>query len=88
MTIVTAQRATAQRDTTMAMGDDDNDVNGDGTTGNKVDVDSGGATSDDNGVDDNGYDDDDGNSKGAMVSSATGYDDDNDGHGRRRQRRW
>ena len=34
--------------TTMAMGDDDNDVDGDGATGNVVDDDSDGATGDDN----------------------------------------
>ena len=34
--------------TTMATGDDDNDVDGDGATGNVVDDDSDGATGDDN----------------------------------------
>ena len=47
---------------TMATGDDDNVVDGDGATGNKVDED--------------GNDDDDGDS--AMGSGATGYDDNDD----------
>ena len=34
--------------TTMAMGDDDNDVDGDGTTGDEVDDDGDGAMCDDN----------------------------------------
>ncbi len=39
-TMATARWATARRDTmAMATGDDDNDVNGDSATGNKVDDD-------------------------------------------------
>jgi hypothetical protein len=38
----------------MATGDDDNDVDGDGATGNKVDDDGDGATGDYNDNDDNG----------------------------------
>ena len=55
----------ARRDTkttTMATGDDDNDVDGDGATGNEVDDDGDGATGDDN--DD---DDDDGDARWAGV---------------------
>ena len=55
----------------MTTGDDDNDVNGDGTTGSKVNDDGNGVTGDD--------DDDD----GATGSGATGYYDDDDGNGRR-----
>ena len=73
--------------TTMATGDDDNDVNGDGTTGNEVDDDGDGATGDNNDDDDDGGDDVDGDGNSTMGSGATGYDNDNDGDGRRRQRR-
>ena len=50
--------------TTMATGNDDNDVDGDGATGNKVDDDGDGATGDDNEDDNDGNNDDnrDGNS--------------------------
>ena len=50
--------------TTMATGNDDNDVDGDGATGNEVDDDGDGATGDDNEDDDDGNNDDnrDGNS--------------------------
>jgi hypothetical protein len=65
---------------TMAAGDEDNEVNGNGATGNKVDNDGDGAMGDDNDNDDNGDhdDDDDGNSDGniAMGNEATGYDND------------
>ena len=65
-------------------GDDDNDVNGDSTTGNEVDDDGDGATGDDNDNDDNGDHDGDGDGDGMMGSGATGYDndDDDDGDGR------
>ena len=61
---------------TIATGDDDNDVDGDGATGNETDDDGDGATG--NEVDDDG-------------DGATGNDkdDDNDGEVRGRwQRRW
>ena len=50
--------------TTMATGNDDNDVDGDGATGNKVDDDGDGVTGDDNEDDNDGNNDDnrDGNS--------------------------
>ena len=50
--------------TTMATGNDDNDVDGDGATGNKVNDDGDGATGDDNEDDNDGNNDDnrDGNS--------------------------
>ena len=54
-----ARRATAQRDmmtTTMVTGDDDNAVDGDGTTGNEVDDVGDGATGDNNDNDDDGDD--------------------------------
>jgi len=67
----------------MAMGDDDNVVNGDGAMGddNEVDDDGDGATGDDNDNDDNGNHDcdGDGDGDGAMGSGATGYNDDDDG---------
>ena len=77
----------------MVTGDNDNDVNGNGTTGNKVDDDGDGTTG--NKVDDDGDgatgddndDNDDGDNDGAMCSGAMGYDDDDDGDGRRRRRR-
>jgi hypothetical protein len=65
--------------TTMATGDDDNAVDGDSATGNKVDNDCDGATGD--------YNDDDGDGDSAMGSGATRYGDDNDGGVRRQQRR-
>ncbi len=55
MTTATARRATARRDTTMttmATGDDDNDVEGDGATGSEVDDDGDGVTGDFNNDDD------------------------------------
>ena len=54
--------------TRMATGNDDNNVNSDGTTGNKVGDDGDGARGDDNDGDDN----DDGYGDGAMGSGATG----------------
>jgi len=44
----------------MAMGDDDNDVDGDDATGNKVKNDGYGATGDDNDNNNDGNDDDNG----------------------------
>ena len=65
------------------MGDDDNDVNGDGATGNKVDNDGNGVTGYNNDDDNNnGDDDDDGNGDGTMGSGAIGYDNDDNGDGR------
>jgi hypothetical protein len=64
---------------------DNNDVNGDGATGNEVDNDGDSATGDDN--NDNGNDNDDGNDgdgDGVMGSSAMEYNDDGDGNGGRR----
>ena len=59
----------------MATGDDDNDVNGDGATGNEVNDDGGGATGDDNDDDDDDYgdDDDDGDGDVTMGSGAIRY---------------
>jgi len=68
--------------TTMATGDDNNDVDGNGMTGNKVGDDGDGAMGDDNDNNDDGDDDDDGDGDSAMGSGATGYDDDDDGDGR------
>ncbi len=61
--------------TTMAMGDDDNDVDGDGATDSEVDS----ATGDDNNEGDDGDDNNDGNGE---VDG-----DDGDGQQRRRWRR-
>ena len=66
--------------TSMAMGDDDKNVDGDSAPGNKVDDDGDSMMGDDKDDDDN----DDGD--GAMGSGATGYNNDNDGNGGRRQR--
>ena len=53
----------------MATSDDDNDVDGDGATGNEVDDGGDSATGDDdNNSDDDGDDDDDGECNGAMGS--------------------
>ena len=65
--------------TTMATGDDNNDVDGDGVTGNEVDDDVDGAMGDDNADDDDGNDNDGGDGDGTMGSGAMGYDDDDDG---------
>ena len=74
--------------TMMAADNNDNNVDGDGAMGNKVDDDGDNATGDDNGNDDDGDDDNDGKGNGVMGSGATGYDDYNNGNGRhRRQRR-
>ena len=60
---------------TMATGDDDNNVDGDGVTGN------------DNDANVDGNDGDDGDRDSTMGSSVMGYDDDNDGNWQCRQRR-
>ena len=52
----------------MATGDDDNDVNGDGTTGNEVGDDDDGAVGDNNDENDDGNDDDDRDGNSAMGS--------------------
>ena len=65
--------------TTIGTGDDNNDVDGDGATGNEVNDDGDGATDDDNDDKDDGNDDDNGNGDGAMASGAMRYDDDDDG---------
>ena len=49
--------------TTMATGDDDNNVDGDGMTGSEVDDDGDGVTGDDNDDDDDGDDDDNGDGR-------------------------
>jgi hypothetical protein len=72
--------------TTMATGDDNKDVDGDGATGNEVNDDGDGATGDDNDDEDDGNDNDDDDGDGAMGSGATRYDDNNDGERRRRVR--
>ena len=58
------------------MGDDDNDVDGDGATGNKVDNDGNSRMGDANDDYDDGNNNDDGNSDGVMGSGAIGNDDD------------
>ena len=73
-----ARRATVRRDTlttTMAMGNDNNPVDGDSAPGSEVDDDGNGMAGDDNDNDD-GDDDNDGDGDGAMGSGATGYNDD------------
>ena len=77
---VTARRDT--KSTTIATGNDDNIVNGNGATVSEVSNDGDCVTSDDNYNDDDG--DNDGNGNGVMGSGAMGYDDDNDGNGRHR----
>jgi len=57
---------------TMATGDDDNDVDGDGVTGNEVDDDVDGATGNDNDNDDDGYDDNDGDGDGTIGRNRIG----------------
>ena len=52
----------------MATGDDDNNVDGDGATGNEVDDDGDGAMGDDNDDDDDGDADDNGDGDGAAPS--------------------
>ena len=60
--------------TTIATGNDDNNVNGDGTTGNEVNDDGNGATCNDNNDDDDyGDGDDDGDRDVTMGSSAIRY---------------
>ena len=78
--------------TTMLADDNDNNVDGDGMTGNEVDDDGDGRrattrmttmmvtmTNDGNG--------DDGDGNGTMGSGATGDDEEDDGDGRRRRQR-
>ena len=63
--------------TTMAMGNDNNDVNGDDATGNKVDDDGDGATGNDNDDNNDGDDGNDGNNgdgDGTMGSGVMGVD--------------
>jgi len=76
--------ATVQQDTsttTMAMGNDDNHINGDSATGSEVDDDGNGTAGDDNDNND-GDDDDNGDGDGTMGSGATGYNDDDNVDGR------
>ena len=64
----------------MATSDDDNNVDGNGTTSNKVDDDSNVATgNEDSNGDDDGDGDNDGDGDGVMGSGAMGYDEDDDG---------
>ncbi len=67
--------------TMMVEDDSDNNVDGDGATGNKVDDDGNSPSGDDIDKED-GDDDNDGNSDGAMGSGATGYDDAKNGNRR------
>jgi hypothetical protein len=63
MAMAMTRWAVARRYTTMTTigtGDDNNDVDGDGATGNEVDNDGDGATGNDNEDEDDGNDDDDG----------------------------
>ena len=53
---------------TMVMGDDDNNVDGNGTTGNAVDNDGNGTTGNDN---DNNDDNDDGDDNDDAMAKAT-----------------
>ena len=74
--------------TTMATGDNDNDVNGDGATGNKVDDNGNCATGDNNDNDDDGDGDNNRDGNGAMGSGVTGdNNDDNDGNGRQQRQK-
>ncbi len=68
----------------MAMGDDDNDVDGNGAMGNEVDDDGDGKTGNDNDDEDDGNNADDGDGNSAMGSGATRYDGNDDGNRRRR----
>ena len=70
---------------TVAMDNDDNNINGKGTTGKEVYDDGNGATGDANDDDDHGDNDDDGDGggDGAMDSGAMGYDGNNDGNGQK-----
>jgi hypothetical protein len=70
--------------TTMAMGDDDNNVDGNGAMGNEVDNDGDGATGNDNNNEEDGNNDNDGDGDSVMGSGATRYDGDDDGDRRRR----
>ena len=72
----------------MATGDNDNNINGKGATGNKVNDDGNSKTGnevDDDGdgaAGDNNDDNNDDNGDGATGNGATGYDDNDDGEGR------
>jgi len=66
--------------TTMATVHDDNDVDGDGTTGNKVRDDGDCVTGDDNNDNDDGDDDNDGDVDSTMGCGVMGYDDEDDGN--------
>jgi len=68
--------------TTMATGDYNNNVDGDGTTGNEVEDDGDGTKGDDNNDNNDGDDDDNGDGDSGMGSGATEYDDGDDGDGR------
>ena len=71
---------------TTATGDDDNNVDGDGATGNEVEHDGDGVTGDDNNDDgDDGDDDNNGDGDSKMGSGATGYDNNDNGDRQRRQ---
>ena len=77
-TMARARRATARWDmttTTMATGNNNNDVDGDSATVNEVDDDGDGAMGDDNNDNEDGDEDDDGNRNSTMGSGVTGYDD-------------
>ena len=66
--------------TTMVVDYNYNDVDGNGTTGNKVDDDGNGVTgNNNNNNNDDGNDNDNGNGDGVMGSDAMGYDGDDDG---------
>ena len=75
----------------MATGDDDNEVDGDGATGNEVNNDGNGAMGDDNDDDDDdddadyGNEDDDGDDDDGNDDDDDDDDGDDDGGGRRRQ---
>ena len=77
----------------MATGNDDNDVDGDGATGDEVNDDGDGATGDNNDDNNNGDDGDDGDGDDDGDGGDDDDDDDDDGNddggGRRRHRgRW
>ncbi len=78
---VTGSRRYVDDGDTMAVEDDDNEVDGDSAMG---DNDGDGATGDNNDGDDDGEDDDNDDGNGAMDNGATGYDHDDDDNGQRR----
>ena len=84
--VIPTQWAVAQRYTTMTtigMGDDNNDVDGNSATCNEVDDHGDGTTGDNNDNEDDGNDDSDsdGDGNGTMGSGATRYDDNDDWDG-------